>query len=75
MDQDQEEYSKEDAARRRDEALRRALNTPRKPHTPIGKRKRLAKQETREERDSMNFFGGFWAQNRCGDNAPHLVIS
>jgi hypothetical protein len=31
---DQDELSEEEAAKRRDEALKRALNTPPKPHKP-----------------------------------------
>jgi len=38
---DQDELTEEDAAKRRDEALKRALNTPPKPHKP--KRKPMKK--------------------------------
>jgi hypothetical protein len=38
-----EDYSPEESARRRDQALRVALGTPHKPHKPLGKKKRKAK--------------------------------
>jgi len=34
---DQDELTEEEAAKRRDEALKRALNTPPKPHKPKSK--------------------------------------
>jgi len=37
MQKKTEDYSEEEAARRRDEALRRALSTPHMPHKPSGK--------------------------------------
>jgi hypothetical protein len=43
MKKSREEYSPEETARRRDEAIRRALNTPPKPQSEIigkGRRKR-----------------------------------
>jgi hypothetical protein len=46
-----EQYSPEETARRRDEAIRRALNTPPKPHSEIvgkgGGRKRSASAKSR----------------------------
>jgi hypothetical protein len=47
--QDDERYSPEETARRRDEAIRRALNTPPKPQSEIaGKgRKRRAPAKSR----------------------------
>jgi hypothetical protein len=46
---DGDEFSAEETARRRDEALLRALNTPAKPHSEmkIGKRKAEAKPKER----------------------------
>jgi hypothetical protein len=35
MKENKEQYSPEETARRRDEAIRRALNTPPKPHSEI----------------------------------------
>jgi hypothetical protein len=39
-----DEYSEEEAARRRDEAIRRALNTPPQPRTGNGKAKRKTRK-------------------------------
>lgn len=45
--QDRETYSKQETARRRDEALKRALNTPPKPHKKKGPAKRDGPQDKR----------------------------
>jgi hypothetical protein len=48
-----EPYSDSEAKRRMDEAVRRALATPHKPHKPLGKRKKRkvnAKKNSRSRR-------------------------
>jgi hypothetical protein len=45
MDRNREEFSEEETARRANAALRRALNTPHKPHKPTGRVKSAAKRK------------------------------
>jgi hypothetical protein len=42
--QSKEELSEKEIAHRRDDALRRALGTPHKPHKPIGKKRKSLKK-------------------------------
>ncbi len=53
-----DEYSEKETARRADAALRVALNTPHKPHKPIGKKKaspKRAKSVKKPDRESGFF--------------------
>jgi hypothetical protein len=52
-------YSERETQRRRDEAVRRALNTPPKPHSAEPKRKRQTDEELKAEAiDNWNDEGG-----------------
>jgi len=44
-----QDYSEQEAARRRDNALRRALSTPPKPHKPTVKKKASPKVRSRNK--------------------------
>jgi hypothetical protein len=48
MGTDPEEFSEEETARRANAALRKALNTPHKPHKPTGKPEIAAKKNRRK---------------------------
>ena len=41
---DDDRFSEAETKRRMDEAVRRAMNTPHKPHKPLGKRKTKRKK-------------------------------
>ena len=49
MDNDQ--YSKEEAEKRREEALKRMLSTPHKPHEPLGTRKKSGNGQRKKSQD------------------------
>jgi hypothetical protein len=46
MQKSSEQYSPEETERRRDEAIRRALNTPPKPQKEMARQSRASKKET-----------------------------
>ena len=48
------EFSEKEAARRRDDALRRALSMPPKPHKPIGKKEASPARPKKLSEDKSN---------------------
>jgi hypothetical protein len=63
-------YSDEEAARRRDEALKRALNTPPKPHKPKAE-KTAAKSA--KKRASVRVGVVDWLGTVCGMRQVHRI--
>lgn len=51
-----DKLSAKETAQRRDDAIRRALNTPPKPHAPLGKKRKPMKQKT-PQLDAVNSQG------------------
>jgi len=49
---DDESYSEAEAEKRREDALKRMLSTPHKPHKPLGKRKRKTTKRKAAKSDS-----------------------